>query len=75
MKSKKQIDYDYIVGGKVLILKDGILRKAESPKQPEPSTITIVHTNVTIRVTCRTKLEGINVWRVEPFFERNKIKL
>ena len=33
VKIKKQIDYDYAVGGKVLILKDGILCKAESPKQ------------------------------------------
>ena len=55
-----------------MILKDGILRKAESPKEPEPWTIIIVHTNGTIIVTRRTKLEGINVRRVEPFFERNE---
>ncbi len=55
-----------------MILKDGILRKAESPKQPEPWTITIVLTNGTIRVTRGTELERINVRRVEPFFERNE---
>ena len=71
-ENSKRIDYDYAVGGKVLILKDGILRKAESPKQPEPWTITIVHTNETIRVTSGTKLERINFRRVEPFFERNE---
>jgi hypothetical protein len=71
-ENSKRIDYDYAVGGKVLILKDGILRKAESPKQPEPWTITIVHTNGTIRVTRGTKSERINVRRVEPFFERNE---
>ena len=27
------MDYDYEVGGKILIVKDGIIRKAESPKQ------------------------------------------
>ena len=52
-------------------MKDGILRKAESPKQKEPWTITIVHTNETIRVTGRTKSESLNVRRVEPFFENN----
>jgi len=71
-ENQKRIDYDYAVGGKVLIFKDGILRKAESPKQPEPWTITIVHTNGTIRVTRGTKSERINVRRVEPFFERNE---
>ena len=71
-ENQKRVDYDYSVGGKVLILKDGILRKAESPKQKEPWTITIVHTNGTIRVTGRNKSERILVRRVEPFFERNE---
>ena len=71
-KNQKRVDYDYAVGGKVLILKDGILRKAESPKQKEPWTITIVHTNGTIRDTCGNKSERINVRRVELFFERNE---
>ena len=71
-ENEKQIDFDYIVGDKILILKDGILRKAESSKQKEPWTITTVHTNGTIRVTRGKKVEIINVWRVEPFFEEDK---
>ena len=63
------MDFDYKVGDKILIVKDRILRKAESPKQKEPWTITNIHTNETIRVTRRTKLERLNVWIVEPFFE------
>ena len=43
-------DYDYKVGEKVLIRKDGILRKSESWYDSEPWTITSVHTNGTIRV-------------------------
>ena len=70
-KIQKRVDYDYAVGGKVLILIYGILRKAESPKQQEPWKITIVHTNGTIRVTRGNKPEHINVQRVELFFERN----
>ena len=49
------MDYDYKVGEKILIVKDGILRKAESPKQKEPWTITTIRTNGTIGVTQRTK--------------------
>ena len=63
------MDYDYEVGGKILIVKDGIIRKAESPKQKEPWTITQVHTNGTIRVTRGTRSERVNIRRVEPFFE------
>ena len=53
------MDFDYEVGDKILIIKDGILRKAESPKQKEPWTITQVHTNGTIRVTSGTKSEKV----------------
>ena len=54
------MDYDYKVGDKILIVKNGIIRKAESPKEKEPWTITTVQTNGTIRVTRRTKSERIN---------------
>ena len=68
-KIKKRVDYDYKVGDKILIVKDGILCKAESLKQKEFWTITTVHRNGTIRVTRGTKLEQLNVRRVEPYFE------
>ena len=45
------MDYAYKAGGNILIVKDGILRKAESPKQKKIWTITTVHSNGTIRVT------------------------
>ncbi len=70
MKIKKHVDLDYKVGDKILIVKDGILRKAESPKQKEYWIITMVHTNGTIRVTHGTKSEPINVRRVEPYFKK-----
>ncbi len=49
-KNAKQIDYDYKVGDKVLVINEGILRKAESAYGKEPWTITTVHTNETIRI-------------------------
>ena len=72
-KNKARVDYNYKVG-KVLIQKDGVLRKSESCYDSEPWTITTVQTT---RVECRSKLERINIQRVAPFFEeyknRNKV--
>ena len=69
-ENKKCVDYDYKVGDKILIVKDSILRKVESPKQKEPWTITTIHMNGTIGVTRGTKSERLNVWRVEPLFKK-----
>ncbi len=66
-KNAKQIDYDHKVGNKVLVINEGILRKAESAYGKEPWTITTVHTNGTIRIQCRTKTEWLSTRRVEPF--------
>ena len=68
-ENKDRVDYDYEVGQKVLILKEGILRKTESRYEREPWTITSVHTNGTIRVQCGSKSERMNIRRVTPFFD------
>ncbi len=68
-ENKTRVDFDYKVGEKVLIRKDGILRKAESIWKKEPWTITTVHMNGTIRIQCGTKSERINIRRVTPFSE------
>ena len=68
-KNSKHIDHDYKVGDKVLIVKEGILCKAEFRYGKEPWTIMTVHMNGTIRVQCRSKLERINIWRGTPFSE------
>jgi len=49
-KNKTRVDYDYKVNEKVLIAKDGILRKTESRYDNDPWTIVSVHTNGTITV-------------------------
>ncbi len=56
-ENAKCIDYDYKVGDKVLLINEGILRKAESAYGKEPWTITTVHTNGTIRIQHGTKTE------------------
>jgi hypothetical protein len=68
-------DWDYKVGDQVLFLKDGILRKGESWYESDPWTITSVHTNGTIRVQHRTKLERLNIRRVTPFFNNQVLML
>jgi hypothetical protein len=70
MTDCNNVDYDYKVGNKILIRKNGILRKAESIWKKEPWTITTVHTNGTIGIQSGTKLERINIRRVTPFSEQ-----
>jgi hypothetical protein len=55
-ENNKRVDYDYKVGDKILICKDGILRKAESICNKEPWTITTVYTNGTIKDSMRNQI-------------------
>ncbi len=66
-ENKRRFDYDYKIGNRVLVIQDGILRKAQSPHGKEPWTITTVHTNGTIRIQRGTKTERINIRRVTPY--------
>jgi hypothetical protein len=66
-KNGKRINYDYKVGDKVLVINEGILRKAESAYGKEPWTITTVRTNGTIRIQRGIKMERLSIRRVEPF--------
>ncbi len=68
-ENKGITDYDYEVGQKVLLRKEGILRNAESRWHKKPWLITTVHTNGIITVLCRNKLERMNIGRVKPFTE------
>ncbi len=49
-ENKGRIDYDYEVGQKVLLRKEGILRNTESRWHKKSWLITTVHTNGTITV-------------------------
>jgi hypothetical protein len=65
-KNTKRIDYNYKGGDKVLLINEGILHKAESAYGKEPWNITTVHTNGTIRIQCRTRMERLSIQRVQP---------
>jgi hypothetical protein len=66
-ENAKIIDYNCKVGDKLLVINEGILRKAESAYGKEPWTITTVHTNGTISIQRGTKMERLSIRRVEPF--------
>jgi hypothetical protein len=68
-ENEGRIDYDYKVGQKILVRNEGILRKAQSIWRKDPWIITTVHTNGTITIQCRNKLERLNIRRVKPFKE------
>jgi hypothetical protein len=68
-ENEGRIDYDYKVGQKVLVWKEGILRKSESIWHRKPWLIMPVHTNGTITVQRGNKLERINIRKVKPFVE------
>jgi hypothetical protein len=63
-ENEGRFDYDYKVGQKVLLRKEGILRNAESIRHKRPRLITTVHTNGTITVQCGNKINRINIQRV-----------
>jgi hypothetical protein len=68
-ENKGRIDYYFKVGQKVLVRKEGILRKSEYIWHRKPWLIASVHTNGTIMVQRRNKLEWMNIRRVKPFVE------
>jgi hypothetical protein len=68
-ENEGRIDYDYIVGQKILVLNEGILPKAQFIWQKDPWTFTTVHMNGTITIQCGNKLERLNIRRVKPFEE------
>eukprot|EP00956_Cyclotella_meneghiniana_P033400 scaffold95625_cov45-Cyclotella_meneghiniana.AAC.1 len=70
-ENKTRVDWDYKVGDKVLVLKEGVLRKSETKYGKDPWTVSQVHTNGTIRIQRGTKTERLNIRRVTPFFEEN----
>jgi hypothetical protein len=65
-ENAQRANFDYKVGGQVLVRKDGILRKAES-KYTGPYKITTVHTNGTIRIQRGAQSERLNIRRVKPY--------
>ncbi len=68
-ENKCQTDFDYHVGQKCFLEQDsGKLHKGQV-KYVGPYIITLVHTNGTIRIQCRSISEHVNIRRVTPYFK------
>jgi hypothetical protein len=68
-ENEGRIDYDYKVGQKVLLRKEGILCNTEFRWHKKSWLITSVHLNGTITVQRGNKMERMNIRRVKPFEE------
>ncbi|MCP4746620.1 MAG: hypothetical protein GY874_10855, partial [Desulfobacteraceae bacterium] len=68
-ENRKRVNFDYAMGHKVLLIKDGINRKAED-KNNGPYVITQVHTNDTVRIQRGTINERLKRRRLTPYFEQ-----
>ena len=67
-ENKSRLPHDYAIGHKILIHKDGILRKAET-KYEGPYTVTQVYCNGTVRIQRGSISERINIRRLTPYIE------
>ena len=65
-QNQKRVDYDYVVGQKVLLITDGIIRKA-SDKYTGPFVITQVFTNGNVRIKRERIEERLHIRRIIPF--------
>ncbi len=72
-ENESRIDYDYKVGQKVLLRKEGILYNAESRWHKKPWLIISVHTNGTITVQRRNKIDRLNIRRVKNHLKKIEI--
>ncbi len=64
-ENESRFDYDYKVGQNVLLRKEGILYNAEYRWHKKPWLLTSVHTNGTITVQRKNKIDMMNIWRVK----------
>ena len=69
-ENKNRVDFDYRTGQKVLLWKEGILRKAET-RYKGPYIITEVHTNRTIKIQQGSWSERLNIRRVMPYYKKS----
>ena len=67
-ENKNRVDFDFQVGNKVYIKKDGVIHKLGSPKLG-PFEITDVFTNGTVCIQRGHVNKRINICRLEPHFE------
>ena len=68
-ENRGRVPHEYHVGDKVLLKKEGILRKLASPRDG-PHTVTRVYNNGTVQLQHGAINERINIRRIIPYLER-----
>ena len=69
IENQNWIDFDYRVGHKVVLIKDGIYRKAKDNNLGQ-YTITDVFVSGLVRIQHRTFNERLSISKICPYFER-----
>ena len=67
-ENRDRVPHDYQTGEKVLLKKEGILRKLASPREG-PHTVTRVYDNGTVHIKRGVVSERVNLQRVTPYNE------
>ena len=67
-ENSTRVEFDYIVGQRVLLLNTDIHRKMDNPTQG-PYEIVQVHTHGTISIIHGPIIERVNIRRIRPIFE------
>ena len=68
-ENSKRVDFDYIVGQRVLLLNTDLQRKLDDPTQG-PFKIVQTHTNGNVSILRGSVIERVNVRRIKPYFEK-----
>ena len=66
-ENKKCVYFEYAIGNKILIAKDGVLHKAESNYEG-PYEIIQVYTNGTVRIKRNKMTKILNIRRIITYF-------
>ena len=70
---KERIDYDYKVGDKILVRKEGILRKTQPRYHNDPWTIVSIHTNKQSGLNAETSLKDLTTTNKTIFLTKIKV--
>ena len=68
-ENSKRVDFDYIVGQRVLLINTDLQRKLDDPTQG-PFKIVQTHTNGNVSILCGSVIEHVNIRRIKPYFEK-----
>ena len=68
-ENSKRVDFDYIVGQRVLLIHMDLQRKLDDPTSG-PFKIVQTHTNGNVSILRGSVIERVNIRRIKPYFEK-----